>query len=43
MEENSDIGLMETKDNGSGKVYKMVGRTIGLTEPWVVSIIEWKT
>ena len=39
MEENSDIGLMKTKDKGSGKVYKMVGRTKGLTEPYVASII----
>ena len=39
MEENSDIELMKTKNKGSGKVYKMVGRTIGLTEPYVVSII----
>ena len=37
--ENSDIGLMKTKNKGSGKVYKMVGRTTGLTEPYVVSII----
>ena len=33
MGENSDIGLMKTKNEGSGKVYKMVGQTIGLTEP----------
>ena len=39
MGENSDIGLMKTKNKGSGKVYKMVGRTTGLTEPNVVSII----
>ena len=39
MGENSDIGLMKTKNKGSGKVYKMVGRTTGLTEPYVVSII----
>ena len=39
MEENSDIGLMKTKNKGSGKVYKMVGRTTGLMEPYVVSII----
>ena len=39
MEENSDIGLMKTKNKGSGKVYKMVGRTTGLTEPYVVSVI----
>ena len=38
MGENSDIGLMKTKNKGSGKVYKMVGRTTGLTEPYVVSI-----
>ena len=37
--ENSDIGLMKMKNKGSGKVYKMVGRTTGLTEPYVVSII----
>ena len=37
--ENSDIGLMKTKNKGSGKVYKMVGRTIGLTETYVVSNI----
>ena len=35
----SDIELMKTKNKGSGKVYKMVGRTTGLTEPCVVSII----
>ena len=34
-----DIGLMKTKNKGSGKVYKMVGRMTGLTEPYVVSII----
>ena len=39
MGENSDIGLMKTKNKGSGKVYKMVGRTTGLTEPYVFSII----
>ena len=38
-EENSDIGLMKTKNKGSGNVYKMVGRMTGLTEPYVVSII----
>ena len=37
--ENSDIGLMKTKNKGSGKVYKMVGWMTGLTEPYVVSII----
>ena len=39
MGENSDIGLMKTKNKGSGKVYKMVGRMTGLMEPYVVSII----
>ena len=39
MGENSDVGLMKTKNKGSGKVYKMVGRMIGLTEPYVLSII----
>ena len=39
MGENLDIGLMKTKNKGSGKVYKMVGRTTGLPEPYVVSII----
>ena len=37
--ENSDIGLMKTKNKGSGKVYKMVGRMIGLMKPYIVSII----
>ena len=36
MEENSDIGLMKTKNKGSGKVYKMVGRMTCLTEPLVL-------
>ena len=39
MGENSYIGLMKTKNEGSGEVYKMVGRMTGLTEPYVVSII----
>ena len=39
MGENSDIGLMKTKNKGSGKVYKMVGRMTGLTETYVVSNI----
>ena len=39
MRKNSDIILMKTKNKGSGKVYKMVGRMTGLTEPYVVSII----
>ena len=39
MGENSDIGLMKTKNKGSGKVYKMVGRTTGLMEHYVVYII----
>ena len=39
MGENWDIGLMKTKNKGSGKVYKMVGQPTGLTEPYVVSII----
>ena len=33
------VFLMKTKNKGSGKVYKMVGRTTGLTKPYVVSII----
>jgi hypothetical protein len=37
--ENSDIGLIKMKNKGSGKVYTMVGRTIGLTKPYVVSVI----
>ena len=39
MGENSGIGLMKTKNKGSGKVYKMVGQATGLTEPYIVSII----
>ena len=39
MGENSGIGLMKTKNKGSGKVYKMVGRMTGLMEPYVDSII----
>ena len=39
MGENSYLGLMKMKNKGSGKVYKMVGRTTALTEPYVVSII----
>ena len=39
MGENSDIGLMKTKNKGSGEVYKMVGRTTRLTKPYVVSVI----
>ena len=39
MRENSDIGLVKMKTKGSWKVYKMVGRTTGLTKPYVVSNI----
>ena len=36
--ENSDIGLMKMKNKGSGKVYKMVGRTTCFNIFWIQQV-----